>query len=48
MVPFIEIVDERLRLKQSHQEKRKKIFEKTTIIAPANNRNQTTETNSYI
>ena len=47
--PYIEIVDETLPLTRSHQRKgtKKVNFEKTTNIAPANNRIQTSETNSY-
>ena len=46
VTPYIEVVNELLLLSQSHQRK-EKVFEKTTNNAPAYNRNQTSETNSY-
>ena len=45
VLPYIKVVDELLLLTQSH--KKNKFPNKTTKIAPANNRNQTTEANSY-
>ena len=49
MLSYIEVVNELLYVTQSHQRKETKNvnFQKTTNIAPANKRNQTTETNSY-
>ena len=34
-------------IKAMKEKKQKSFFSKTTIIAPANNRNQTAETNNY-
>ena len=50
VLPYIENVDEFLMLTQIHQgngTKKLKFRKKTTNIAPANNRYQTTETNIY-
>ena len=48
VLPYVEVVDEFLLLTQSHQRKGTKKFPKlTATIAPANNRNQTSEANSY-
>ena len=46
---YIEVVIALLLLTQSHRRKepKKASFQKTTKIAPANNRNQTTKTNNY-
>ena len=47
VLPYIEVVDELLLLTQSLQQKKVIFQKKTTNLAPANNRNQTSEANSY-
>ena len=50
VLSYIEVVDELLFLTQSHQRKvtkKGKFSKKKTNFTPANNRNQTSETNSY-
>ena len=50
VLPYIEVVNELLLLTQRHERKGTKnvhFQKKATNIAPANNRNQTTERNSY-
>ena len=46
---YIGVVDERLLITQNHRRKgtKKVNFQKTTSIAPANNKSRSTETNSY-